>query len=220
MMPSLIRHLSHLEAHHRLGLSLGVAAIVYLAAVGMAVAPRMIISWDAYALALSTFAWTRIFTARPEVVVRLAKLRYTSRKLILLFVLFAACASLGAVGFLLGTAKGLPPAARTGFVALAVVTVILSWFLVHTVFALHYAHLSCRRCLGGKPVGLLFPGTAQPNYHDFAYFSFVIGMTSQVSDVQIQSSEIRRWALLHGIISFAFNAAVLALGINVISGLF
>ena len=75
MIQSLIRHLSHLEAHHRLGLSLGVAVIVYLAAVGMAVAPRMIISWDAYALALSIFAWTRIFTARPEVVVRLARLR-------------------------------------------------------------------------------------------------------------------------------------------------
>ena len=67
---------------------------------------------------------------------------------------------------------------------------------------------------------LLFPGDDLPDYYDFAYFSFVIGMTSQVSDVQIASKLIRRWALLHGAISFAFNTAVLALSINVISGLF
>ena len=220
MIHNLVRRLSYLEAHHRLGLSLASASIVFFVAARLSLAPRLIVSWDGYALCVSGLAWTRIFSARPEVIVRLAKLRYTSRKLILLFVLFAACASLGAVAFLLGTAKGLPAAARTGFVALAVATVVLSWFLVHTVFALHYAHLYYRRCIVGKPMGLLFPNCDQPGYHDFAYFSFVIGMTSQVSDVQIQSSEIRRWALLHGIISFGFNAAVLALGINVISGLF
>ncbi|MEA3208660.1 MAG: hypothetical protein QOE70_1717 [Chthoniobacter sp.] len=220
MIRKLVRRLSYLEAHHRLGLSLGVAIAVFVFAGSLTLSPRLIVSWDAYALCFSGFAWTRIFAARPKVIVRLARIRYTSRKLILLFVLFAACASLGAVAILLGTAKGLPPSTRTLHVTLAVGTVVLSWFLVHTVFALHYAHIYYRRCLSGEPLGLSFPGTAQPNYHDFAYFSFVIGMTSQVSDVQIQSSEIRRWALLHGIISFGFNAAVLALGINVISGLF
>ena len=71
-----------------------------------------------------------------------------------------------------------------------------------------------------KPQGLQFPGKGMPDYLDFAYFSFVIGMTSQVSDVTIASREIRRWALLHGLTAFGFNAAILAVSVNVISGIF
>jgi uncharacterized membrane protein len=67
--------------------------------------------------------------------------------------------------------------------------------------------------------GLIFPKECEPDYMDFAYFSFVIGMTSQVSDVQIGTSAIRRWALIHGVVSFVFNMGVLALGINIVSGL-
>jgi uncharacterized membrane protein len=185
---------------------------------------RLITAWDAYTASVLGLAWNRIFTAQPAAVVRLATLRNTSRIAIFIGVLASACASLGAVAFLLGTAKDLPVGVRSTHVALAIATVALSWMMVHTLFALHYAYqfYSMPQCVQSDPSKrpLLFPGDELPDYYDFAYFSFVIGMTSQVSDVQIASRHVRRWALLHGAISFAFNTAVLALGINVISGLF
>jgi uncharacterized membrane protein len=222
-----IRHrLSHLEAHHRLLVSLAFAALVFFLLKGrIQLRTQLIVSWDAYALCVLSLAWMRIVTAQPRVVVRLATLQHSSRKLIFLFVVTAACASLSSVAFLLGMAKGLAGWKFGMTVTLALVTVVLSWLVLHTVFALHYAHLFYREHHTNKSTyiarGLVFPdGEIEPDYYDFAYFSFIIGMTSQVSDVQINSREIRRWALLHGMVSFAFNTAVLALGINIISGLF
>jgi len=225
MPAKLIRRFARLEAHHRLALSVAGGLLVFLLVERHARLPaRLIIAWDAYTTCVLVLAWTRIFSSQPAAVVRLATLRNTSRIVIFVGVLAAACASLGAVAYLLGSAKDLPVAARSTHVALAVVTVALSWTMVHTLFTLHYAHqfYSAPLCVQSEPAKrpLIFPGEELPDYYDFAYFSFVIGMTSQVSDVQIASRSIRRWALLHGAIAFAFNAAVLALSINVISGLF
>ena len=102
-------------------------------------------------------------------------------------------------------------------------TVIFSWTLVHTVYGLRYAHAFYGD--NGEPGGhqhaggLIFPGDRTPNYFDFAYFSFVIGMTCQVSDVQITSRRMRRIALVHSILSFGFNTMILALLINTVSSL-
>ena len=93
--------------------------------------------------------------------------------------------------------------------------------MVHTVFALRYAHIYYECGQAGNPLGgLNFPDEDAPDYLDFAYFSFVIGMTSQVSDVSISGRRLRRLALVHGLISFAFNLSILGLCINIISGLF
>jgi len=226
MLTHKIRHrLSRLDAHHRLLISLAFAAAVFLVLWGrLQWRTQLIATWDAYALCVLALAWTRIITAQPRQVVRLATLQPTSRKLIFLFVIAAACASLTSVGFLLGLAKGMTGLRLATHVVLALVTVVLSWLVLHTIYTLHYAHLYYREHRGAKATqiarGLVFPdGEIEPDYFDFAYFSFVIGMTSQVSDVQINSREIRRWALLHGIVSFGFNTAVLALSINTISGL-
>lgn len=226
MLRQKIRHrLSRLEAHHRLLVSLLFAIVVFLVSKGhLHWRTHLIATWDAYALCVLALAWTRIITAQPRLVVRLTTLQPTSRKLIFLFVVAATCASLTAVGFLLGMAKSMSGERLAAHIALALATVMLSWFVLHTVYALHYAHLFYREqhLPTGAHIarGLVFPnGNIEPDYFDFAYFSFVIGMTSQVSDVQISSREIRRWALLHGIISFGFNTAVLALSINIISGL-
>ena len=106
---------------------------------------------------------------------------------------------------------------------LAAATVVSSWFLIHTVFTMHYAHAYYRdddddpSTIGSG--GLEFPNEKEPDFLDFAYFSFVIGMTCQVSDVQISSQGIRRLALVHGLLSFLFNTVVLALAINLASGL-
>ena len=135
----------------------------------------------------------------------------------------AACASLLALGYLLGTVKDLSKGRVTEHIALAVGTVLCSWALVHTVFTLRYAHLyylgSTEKADGDPCGGLDFPAEKTPDYMDFTYFSFVIGMTFQVSDVQITSRRIRRLALVHGLVSFAFNTVILALSINIISGL-
>ena len=99
---------------------------------------------------------------------------------------------------------------------------MLSWIMVHTVFASHYAHLYYDDDTNdGKKSsgGLDFPGEEKPDYIDFAYFSFVIGCTFQVSDVQITSRQLRRMVMLHGLLSFALNTFVVALTINLIAGL-
>jgi uncharacterized membrane protein len=156
-------------------------------------------------------------------VLRSAKLQDAGRTAIFLFVIAAACASLFAVAFLLGTAKGLHGRALTGHILLAAGTVVCSWFLVHTVFTMHYAHGYYQQAETGggieKGHGLDFPGKREPDFLDFAYFSFVIGMTFQVSDVQISSRRLRRLALVHGMLSFAFNTVILAFAINLVSGL-
>jgi len=100
-------------------------------------------------------------------------------------------------------------------VVLAGLTVLGSWSLIHTVFAVHYAHLY----YGPSNGGLIFPGGGDPNYYDFLYYSFVVGMTCQVSDVQVAEAGMRRLTLVHGVLSFFFNTVVLALAVSVGAGL-
>src|SRR5271166_2586497 len=127
------------------------------------------------------------------------------------------------IAILVGGAKGMGHKALTEHLLLAAATVVSSWFLMHTVFTMHYAHAYYRdddndpNTIGSG--GLEFPNEKEPDFLDFAYFSFVIGMTCQVSDVQISSQGIRRLALVHGLLSFLFNTVVLALAINLASGL-
>jgi len=104
---------------------------------------------------------------------------------------------------------------------LAGVTILLSWLLAHTVFALHYAHAYFNDLAEGRPPGLDFPTEHDdPDYWDFLYFSFVVGMTAQVSDVQVLTRSWRRLVLAHGILSFLFNTVVLALSINLFAAFF
>ena len=126
---------------------------------------------------------------------------------ILILTVGAAVASIGAIVLELARARD---GASAG---LAAVTVTLSWAFIHTVFAFHYAHAYYG---GDNSEGCLdFPGAAKPLYWDFLYFSFVIGMTAQVSDVGITDRTIRRTATAHGVISFVFNTALVALMVNI-----
>jgi uncharacterized membrane protein len=140
-----------------------------------------------------------------------------------LAMLFLSCAagvaSLGAIVLQLGEAKNAGGAAAVLRVVFAMGTVILSWAFVHTTFALHYAHEYYGEGRDRKLGGLRFPGGRKPDYWDFIYFSAVIAMTSQVSDVVIESHKIRRVVTVHGILSFFFNLGVLALTVNMMSGL-
>jgi uncharacterized membrane protein len=131
----------------------------------------------------------------------------------LILTVAAALASLAAiVAELSSTLNGGAPRQPTQLV-LAIATIVLSWAFIHTMFALHYAHEFYDDEGGG---GLTFPGPDEdPDYWDFMYFSFVIGMTSQVSDVGITSKPIRRTVAAHGVVSFVFNVALLALTVNI-----
>ena len=101
-------------------------------------------------------------------------------------------------------------------IVLAVCTLLLTWLFFNTIFALHYAH-EFYGDSGGKDGGLDFPGTKKPDYWDFVYFAFVIGMTFQVSDVQISERKIRRVALVHAVIAFFFNVIIVALSVNIVA---
>jgi uncharacterized membrane protein len=141
---------------------------------------------------------------------RNAILQDDGRFLIPVMTVLGAFASIAAIVFeLVGTHRSAPA------LSLAAATIVLSWAAVHTAFALHYAHDYYR---GAKPGGLQFPsGDTQDHadYWDFVYFSFVIGMTAQVSDVGITDKVIRRTATVHGVISFVFNTALVALMVNI-----
>jgi uncharacterized membrane protein len=132
---------------------------------------------------------------------------------ILFLVVAAAIASLAAIFAELGTVGG---AARTpGQLLLATATVVMSWAFIHSIFALHYAHEFYGEGRDRKIGGMTFPDDQEPDYWDFTYFAFTIGMCAQVSDVTVSSKSIRRTVLLHSVISFLFNAALLALTVNI-----
>lgn len=98
----------------------------------------------------------------------------------------------------------------------------LSWFVVHTIFTTRYAHMYYSDHETKEETyaaGLDFPQDFEPDFVDFAYFSFTLGMTFQVSDVQISSNRIRRLALWHALLSFGYSATIIALSVNIISGL-
>jgi len=132
---------------------------------------------------------------------------------LLLFTTAAAIASLAAVIAELGHSPG------PFRISLGVGTVLLSWLFMHAIFALHYAHEFYGEGRDHRIGGLIFPGDEDPDYWDFLYYSLVVAMTAQVSDVQISSKTIRRLTTAHGVVSFFFNIAVLALGINIVSSL-
>jgi len=213
-----------LDVHHRVFVGCVIAVAAFLALHGRVNFPtQLVIAWNAFTLTMVTLAWIVICTRDPYEVRRDARLQDSSATFLFVLVISAATASLLAVGFLLGSAKNLSHTGLASHISLAVSAVILSWLLVHTIFALRYAHFYFwdarkvdRHAVSG---GLIFPGKGAPNYFDFAYFSFVIGMTCQVSDVQISSSQMRRLAFVHGLISFAFNTAIIAMFVNIVAGL-
>jgi uncharacterized membrane protein len=213
----------YLDAHHRLLIALAVSALFFgVLYKTLSVAELTLFTWTCFAVSLIIPQWIVILTAHPKDVRRIARLEDSSRTFIFLFVVVASLVSLGAIIFLLKSDKHLLPHELTQRVLLTTGSVITSWWLVHTVFTLRYAHMYYNQHATDNTKtagGLQFPDEQEPDYLDFVYFSFVIGMTFQVSDVEISSRPIRRLALLHALISFAFNTAIVALSINIISGL-
>jgi len=151
----------------------------------------------------------------------MAAVEDTSRVVIFFVTLICATASMLAVILLL-TTKHETSSIKLLHLVIAITGMTLSWSLVHTVFAVRYAHMfyaDHKTKPNTHAGGLDFPGEDKPDFVDFAYFSFVLGMTFQVSDVSISSRKIRRMVLWHGLISFGYNVVIIALTINVVAGL-
>ena len=203
------------------------AAVVLLGAAAFMLEPaatslsnRLLVSWDIGAFAYLALAWRTIARADSAMTRIRAQLYDQTGYIIFLLVVTAACASIVAIGFVLGEFKQLEFWPRMGHLALSVAALILSWLLIQTLFAFHYArgYYSQGPDADDPPRGLNFPGNNPPDYFDFAYYSFVVGMTSQVSDVTVTARHMRRMTLIHGVLGFVFNIAIFAMSINIISG--
>jgi uncharacterized membrane protein len=216
----LLGALTRLDSHHRVFISAIVGAIVLAAtSVELPLTARIALTWTAFAGAMLLLAWGVILSGDPVTVRRSAVLQDAGRSLIFTLVLLASCGSLWVVWTLIGLARGQSGGTYAFYMTVAPVSVVLSWCLVQTLFALRYAHIyyGAGQIQGTHHGGLKFPGDHLPDYMDFAYYSFVVGMTAQVSDVQVTSRLLRRVTLLHGVISFAFNTIILALTISALA---
>ena len=198
-------------ARPRTFLSIAVGVVAFLLLPGsLRLVTRFLIGWDIFIALYLLLVYVMMWRSGLPFIRRNAVLQDDGRFLIPLLTALGALASLTAIVFEIG--DGHRGALELEF---ATATVALSWAAVHTAFALHYAHEYYR---GAKPGGLQFPSGDQheaADYWDFVYFSFVIGMTAQVSDVGITDKTIRRTATVHGIISFVFNTALVALMVNI-----
>ncbi len=215
---------SRQDTRHRLVIALAAAAVVFLMLRGHArLWTASIASWDAFAFFILVLDWIAILMTPHNRLRDRAREQDLSRFLIFVFAVMASCAALFAVGFLISANKGQTGGHFTVHLLLTLLTVIFSWCLVHTVFSFRYAHAfygdSPEAGVDRHAGGLIFPGDRPPDYFDFAYFAFVVGMTCQVSDVQITSPRLRRLTLVHSVLSFGFNTIILALLINTVSGL-
>lgn len=216
------RWLRDLDAHIRFGIALGVGLLAgLLLPHNLLLETRLVIAFDVGSICLLALVAVVMTYATAHSIHANAWRQDLSRTVIFGLVLFCALGGMGANLATLANVKGdnVSHAAKLGHAAVSVVAVLCSWFLTHVTFALHYARRYyqdvVRRAHVQAAGGLKFPNEGQPDYWDFAYYSFVIGMCFQVSDVSAVSRQMRRLTLAHSILSFFFNTAVLALAVNV-----
>jgi uncharacterized membrane protein len=174
-------------------------------------------AWEAGGLSLLLLAWLTIVTCSAEATQTRAAAEDPGRTAVYALVLLTSGSSLLATTALVHRARLLPGSSGDALVAFSLANIALCWALTHTAFTLHYAHLYYRRDEEGVG-GVEFPGGARPSYFDFAYLAFTVGMCFQVSDTTVSSPQIRRAVLLHAVLSFVYNTAILAFVLNLVFG--
>ncbi|MFG2054753.1 DUF1345 domain-containing protein [Micromonospora sp. NPDC048930] len=197
---------------------MGLVGAVCGGLVGVLVSPLLapLVGWDAAALTWLALQWGRLSRLDAARTARLSKLEDPNRAVRDVLLLAACLASLLAVGVVLTSAHAVGPGLpRDLYGGLGVVSVVISWFVVHTVFTTRYARLYYT----GEPGGIDFHQPEPPCFADFAYMGFTVGSTFQVSDTDLCSSEMRRTVLRHALLSYLFGAVIIAATVNLLAGL-
>ncbi|GAC1348042.1 MAG: DUF1345 domain-containing protein [Acetobacteraceae bacterium] len=202
-------------------IAIGVLAYLLLPA-SLGIAPRAVFAWDLGATAL-VIAVAALFLRAGDDRAMAAKAaaQEEGEWSVFAITLAGVTMSFAALSGMLGAAKDLHGLQRNLYIGAVAATLLLSWLVTHIVFALRYAHEYYARSPGASRVdgGLAFPGDLPPDYWDFLYFAMVLGMTFQVSDVEIESRKLRRLATVHGLIGFLFNTVIVALTVNIAASL-
>lgn len=207
----------------RILIALFACTLVWLLTQTIPITPllKTMILWDTFSLVFCAQCLYIFFNRTTREIREYARQEDGSRLMVFILIILACCFSMLMVLLLMLSSES-KEAGLALYLPVAVAGILLSWTMVHCMFAIHYAHIyydddenDNTRHIGG----LEFPEEKNPDYLDFAYFSFVIGMTFQVSDVEISNRKLRRLALLHGLLAFGLNTFVVALTINLVAGL-
>ncbi|MDR2196280.1 MAG: DUF1345 domain-containing protein [Gallionellaceae bacterium] len=212
----MVKHISESSALQRLALGALTGAAVGFAPWSFDTLARGLLGWCCGAGVYLALAWWLALRFDAQRTRERALSLDPPSILLLTVMLLTVIFSLAVIVMLLQQDASLGALPRTLHLALGLTALTISWLLMHTLYAFHYAH---RYYQSKTPHGLNFPKDQDPDYFDFLYHAFVVGMTSQVSDVQVNSREMRRLTFAHSVLSFAFNMVVLALSINVVAGL-
>jgi uncharacterized membrane protein len=205
-------------AHPRLFSSAAIGFLVYLLLFllrkyGRPTLPGFF-AWDVVFICFLASAYWMVWHSDAAMIPEQSKRQDEGRNTVLLFAIGAVVISVAVILMWLSgeTGAGSPP---TLDLALVILTIALSWIFIHTIFMLHYAHeyYAEHRGAGG---GLRFPGNEQPDYWDFVYFAFGIGMAAQVADVMVTSKRIRQLVLIHSVLSFVFNVTLIAMTVSIV----
>lgn len=178
-----------------------------------------ILLWDVFAFCYTLATWLIILTRSTIQLRAQARIEDGSRTFVFSSIIIASIACMCTVVLLIVSKEG---SQSSLYLPVSIAGMLLSWTIVHTTFCLHYAYLfydDDANDATKHAEGLDFPNEEKPDLLDFAYFAFVIGMTFQVSDVEVTSRIIRRTVLFHGLLSFVLNTFVVALTVNLIAGL-
>ncbi len=227
MSVKLVSRINSLDSSKKLFISLfiGLVAFFTFPFNKVPLLMQILFGWDGFALCQLFLIWVTFYSTTPLEIRHQAPKQDGNRVTIFFIVLIATFISMLAVLLLLIN-KPQNTSSQNLRLAIAISCMLFSWFLVHTIFTIRYADLyysgkadSENNAEPSSGSGLNFPDDPEPDFLDFAYFSFTAGMTFQVSDVEISSKDIRRLALLHCLISFGYNATIIAISVNIIVGL-
>jgi len=202
-------------------MAIGLAAAVVLP-LGVAQQPitRAIVGWNVAAILYLILAMRMMFWSSHERMTTRALRHDEGSTVVLMMVVTAALMCIGAIVAELAVVKDLKGELRYAHIALAALTIVTSWAFTQIMFALHYAHDYYVTVIHGDHGGLDFPGGHAPDYGDFIYFSCVIGTSGQTADISFTSRKMRRTGTVHCVLAFFFNTTLVALTINIASGLF
>lgn len=219
--PAIIQLLLHISPLQRVLISLVPAIIAFFLVRLTDINPLVfaILLWNIFAIFYLLTTWLIFFHRNTDEIRNLAQRDDGNRVFVSFIVVIASLASMITVLLLILSDNA---GDTIVYVPVAICGILSSWALVHTTYTTHYAHLfydDDAEDSSKHAAGLNFPNDKKPGYLDFAYFAFVIGMTFQVSDVEIESKHIRKVALVHSLLSFALNTFIVALTINLVAGL-